>query len=72
MTTYRAGYDYVPSDSLRAPIPDLPKDDVRPIRTPERPRAVLVVIGLLLLLSIGLIYASTPSAHRPLTTTTRV
>jgi hypothetical protein len=63
MTTYRAGYDYVPSDTLRAPIPDLPNDDVRPYRTAERPRGVLIVIGLLLLLSIGLIYASIPSTH---------
>lgn len=64
MTTYRAGYDYVPFDTLRAPIPDLPKDDLRSSRSTKRPRATLIMIGLLLVLGICLIYVSL-TTHAP-------
>jgi hypothetical protein len=72
MTTYRAGYDYVPSDTLRAPIPDLPKYALRSSPTPARPHAALIMIGLVLLLGIGLIYVATLTTHRTLTTMNRV
>jgi len=72
MRSRRPGYDGVPSDTLRPPIPDLSRSPDPPrSETPSRRRAqanraitiMSALFGCMLLMGIGLMYGLTPTHH---------
>jgi hypothetical protein len=66
--TYRYGYDHLPSDTIRAPIPDLPVRQRIRVEQYDRERAEArlagLLLGLILLVGLGVVFAMMPSARR--------